>query len=87
MASPIAHDGAFSIYAHDLKAYAADSKRSLADRILRKRHLTRTGIKYYWNRIIGRTTLPNSTVYRHLQNSNGDNRRPPLEHKEMACDA
>jgi len=50
------------IYARDLKAYAADSKRSLADRILRKRHLTRTSIKYCWNRIMGRTTLPNSTV-------------------------
>ena len=51
-----------AIYAHDLKAYAADSKRSLAARILRKRHLTRTSIKYYWNRIMGRTTLPNSSV-------------------------
>jgi DNA-binding CsgD family transcriptional regulator len=50
------------IYAHDLKAYAADSKRSLADRILRKRHITRSSIKTHWNNIMGRTTLPNSTA-------------------------
>lgn len=60
--NPAATDGAFSLYAHDLKAYSQDSKRSLADRILRKRTNVRHGIKTHWNNIMGRTTLPNSTV-------------------------
>jgi hypothetical protein len=51
-----------AIYAHDLKAYAADSKRSLADRITRRRTATRSSIKTHWNNIMGRTTLPNSAV-------------------------
>jgi hypothetical protein len=51
-----------AIYARDLKAYAADSRRALADRILRKRTKVRTSIKTHWNNIMGRSTLSNSSV-------------------------
>ena len=51
-----------AIYARDIKAYAADSKRTLADRITRRRTATRSSIKTHWNNIMGRSTLQNSSV-------------------------
>ena len=45
-----------------LKGFAADSKRSLAARKSFRSRLHCASIRFSWNSIFGRTTLPNSSV-------------------------
>lgn len=58
MSSPIAHDGAFSLYKHELQQYRRDSKRALASRGKLRRNL----IKGHLSSILNSLTLPNSTA-------------------------
>ena len=66
MSSPIAHDGAFALYEKDIKAYRADSKRSLKQYFYRKHPIAKILAEAFTIRclvVLAATLFASHTLY------------------------